>query len=155
MKDIDPDAPKKHPIQLMYLGVRELFIRSNVPPDPMLGMDEKSCSYTIACPSVYNPSEEIFTVSVKMEVGTGDKEASDPFSMKIELVGYFSVDTSQFPAEHVIDWAQKGAMFVFSPFLREHAYALSSRSGFKPMILPLLEVPTIRVEKPKRRKKTE
>jgi preprotein translocase subunit SecB len=143
--NVNVNAPQKHPIQLQYLGVKELFIKANVPPDFSVGLEETNCCYTIASPKVYDPSLEVFAVSVTMEVGMDDKDET-PFSMKIELTGFFTVDTVRMSTENVVDWASKGAMFIFLPFLREHAYALSSRCGFKPLLLPLLEVPTFKIQ---------
>ncbi len=32
---------------------------------------------------------------------------------------------------------------ILQPYLREHVFALTARAGFQPLILPLIEVPTL------------
>ena len=144
------DEYSRHPIQLIYLGVRELAIRTNVPPDQTIEANAEKVSISIYAPSKFDPSEPQFSVGVILEAGSEpppDKEEDpkDPFHMRIELRGYFSVDTARFAPEHVLDWAGRGAIYVLMPFLREHAYSLSGRAGFRPLLLPLVEVPTFKV----------
>jgi len=145
----------KHPIHLVSLGVRELFIGSNVTPDATISVEPDSCSITVAS-TPYDSKGKRILVSLKLEVGreTG-KRPEVPYSMRIELIGIFEVDEAQFLVEHVDDWAMRGAPLVLYPYLREHAFGLSSRCGFKPLLLPLVEVPTFKVEKPKKPSKKQ
>jgi preprotein translocase subunit SecB len=137
-----------HPMQLNYLGIRELSIKSNRPPEGTIGAAAEKVTFSLSYPDNFDATKNAFSITVALEVGM-EAETEEPYSMKIELRGFFSVDTANFDPKNVPDWSQEGAMFVLYPFLREHAYALSSRAGFKPLLLPLLEVPTFRVEKPK------
>jgi len=147
---MDKNTPL-HPIQLQYLGVRELSIRSYDPPGNTVSARAENASLKVICPDNFDPAVGAFSVSVVLEIGSEQEpevptEGTEPYYMRIELRGFFSVDTSKFAAEHVADWAQRGAMFVLYPFLREHAFGLSSRAGFKPLLLPLLQVPTFKTE---------
>jgi preprotein translocase subunit SecB len=63
----------------------------------------------------------------------------------VEILGRFSIDTKAFPVEHVPEWARTNAPIMLFPYLREHVYSLTLRAGFKPAVLPLITVPTIRV----------
>jgi preprotein translocase subunit SecB len=143
---------KLHAIQLLSLGVRELSISSNVQPSPDVGADTHSCSIKIGSTD-YNRQEKTIGVSLRLESGTDPNETEAPFVMKIELVGLFQVDESLFPVEHISDWATQNAPFILFPYLREHAFGLSSRCGFQPLLLPLLEVPTFQIEQPKIKRK--
>lgn len=139
---------KRHPIQLIKLSVRELSIRSNVPPDAGLQADSESCSIKIGSTD-YDDDQKVIIVSIRLESGTGSSDVEAPFEMEIELVGFFQVDENRFPVERLPDWARHNAPYILLPYLREHAYSLSARCGFKPLLLPLLELPTIKIQEPK------
>ena len=93
--------------------------------------------------SEYDQDEKEIGVSAKIESGFDDEE-SQPYSIRIEIVGSFRVDEDRFDVGDLEDWARRNAPLILFPYLREHAYALSSRCGFDPLILPLMEVPTFR-----------
>ncbi len=151
MKENSPGrSPKPHPIQLVNLGVRELFIESHQAPDPNVGAVPEECSIQISS-SPYDSSNKRLIVSLRLESGVKADPTKTPYAMRIELVGVFQVDDTQFSVEHVDDWARNGAPLVMFPFLREHAYSLSLRCGFRPMLLPLLDVPTFTTGKPRSR----
>jgi len=137
---------KQHPIQLVNLGIRELFIHANVPPDATITTELDAFTITVSTPG-YDPKAKQIAVFVKLELGTDAKE-STPYSMRIELAGFFEVDETRFPVQHLSDWARRGAPFILYPYLREHAFGLSSRCGFKPLLLPLIEVPVDKNKKP-------
>jgi len=139
---------KPHPIQLVNLGVKELFMRPNRPPDVTVTVDPKDCSIKVYS-TPYDSKAKTIAVSLKLESGIEADKSKAPYAMKIELIGIFEVDEKQFPVEHVSEWAMTGAPFILFPYLREHAFGLSTRCGFKPLLLPLLEVPTFKIEKPK------
>ncbi|MFA6221450.1 MAG: protein-export chaperone SecB [Desulfomonilaceae bacterium] len=143
---------KSHPIQLIKFGVRELFIQSNIPPDVNVTADPDSCDIRTSS-SPYDSKTKRIMVSIGLKLGVEKDKSEVPYTMRIELIGIFEVDESRFSPEHVPDWAKKGAPLILFPYLREHAFGLSSRCGFKPLLLPLLEVPTFKIEeKPKRKK---
>ncbi|KIH76259.1 preprotein translocase subunit SecB [Geoalkalibacter ferrihydriticus] len=136
---------KYHPIQVQGVLVKELFISANGPPSEDKGVEGGRFSLMVGH-SEYDEEDKEISVSLKLEVGfeEDEKENSAPFSMRIEIVGNFKVDESEFPVEHIDHWAQRNAPLILFPYLREHAYSLTARCGFKPMLLPLLEVPTFK-----------
>lgn len=141
-----------YPVQLISLGVKELSIKSNVQPDVDVEADASKCSIRIGSTD-YDKKEKVIVVTLRLELGTSPNETDSPFTMKIELVGFFQVmDEIHFPIQHISDWANQNAPFVLYPYLREHVFGLSARCGFKPLILPLLEVPTFKIDKPKQPK---
>jgi preprotein translocase subunit SecB len=138
-----------YPIQLIQLGVRELSIRADVSPDEDATIALQDCSIRVGH-SKYNEQDKTIGVSLKLEVG---KDENDPVTLRIQVIGLFQVDEGRFPMNRLLEWAMGNAPVIMLPFLREHAYALTSRCGFKPLILPLAEVNTISIEQPKERKK--
>jgi preprotein translocase subunit SecB len=141
-----------HPIQLVNLGVKELFLRSNRPPEVSVGPEPEHCSINVSSSS-YDSELKRIAVSLKLESGIGADQTKAPYAMKIELVGIFEVDEAGFSVEHISSWAMNNAPLIMFPYLREHAYSLSSRCGFRPLLLPLLEVPTFKLEKTATKKK--
>ena len=146
-----------YPIQAVHIGPRELLIKANKPPDVSLGLDEPDCELVIGH-SDYNPETKRIEIAIKLDAGgpkteeagsTGtETEATvPPFYLRIELVGIFQVDDSIFPADRIYEWAKRNALFVMYPYLKEHAFALTARSGFRPMLLPLIEVPLFRLDR--------
>jgi preprotein translocase subunit SecB len=144
--------PKLHPIQLVNLGVRELYIHSNRPPDVNIGAEPGECSMKIST-TPYNSKDKRIAVVLTLESGIGADQSKAPYAMRIELVGIFEVDEAEFPIKHTSHWAKNNAPLVLYPYLREHAFGLSLRCGFKPLLLPLLEVPTFKIDKTPRIKK--
>ncbi len=139
---------KLHPIQLVSLGVKELSIIANEPPDLSVGVDVGEggvCSIMFGH-SDYDTEDNTINIFVKLEVGQNNEEKS-PFSMKVELVGTFRVDEAQFKIEYIDDWAHRNAPFIMMPYLREHAFGLTQKCGFRPIILPLTEVPVFKISK--------
>ena len=52
----------------------------------------------------------------------------------------------KFSVEQLPSWAKVNAPMILFPFLREQVYALTARCGYNPIILPMIHVPTIRLE---------
>ena len=134
---------KLHPMQLLSLNVRELSIVANVPPDISVGVDAQGdCSISTA-QSEYDREDHTISIAMRLEVGIEESEKISPFSMKIEIVGDFSVDEENFPPESVDQFARMNAPFILLPYLREQAYSLTAKCGFRPILLSLTEVPVI------------
>lgn len=138
---------KHYPIQLQNVWVEELSMivhdRFKFPND---GYD-KSFKYTVYSTSF---DEESSLIAVKVELSIEPEslepeKLDKPFSLKVSVAGEFKVDTEKFPMQHLEDWSVKNAPIILLPYIREHAFSLSVRSGFNPVVLPLVEVPTIKI----------
>ena len=142
----DPPAYqfKKHPVQLRAIKVRELHIMANIPPnistdvEVLEGASQISLGY-----SEYDTASNTFSVSIKLEIGMDEAEDVKPFSMRIELLGDFVVDGSALQPEAIEHFSRLSAPTILLPYLREHAYSLSAKCGFRPIILSLTEVPVL------------
>ncbi|NQT68698.1 MAG: protein-export chaperone SecB [Desulfobacteraceae bacterium] len=134
---------KLHAIQLSSISVVELYIRTNQYPDPSIKLELDDVPMLIGH-SEYDEESNSIQVSAKIEIGI--EEGSDkktPYSLRVELVGDFFVDETEFPIAQIYDWAARNAPMILQPYLREHVFALTARAGFNPLILPLIEVPTL------------
>ena len=98
-------------------------------------------------PLLHDTANHRIVVGITLELKEGEEKESElPYFLKVELAALFEVDESKFDKEHIYDWARRNAPFILFPYLREEAYALTIRAGYKPLILPLLEVPTFQSE---------
>lgn len=148
-KETKNEKLKLHPIQMISLGVLELYIKANERPDLSKKVEPEIISFSIGH-NEYDKENSTIQVATKIEVGMEKKKAKTPFSMKIEIIGEFKVDENQFPVDKILDWAARNAPLIMFPYLREHAYSLTARCGFYPMVLPLMQVPTFKLEIPKK-----
>jgi preprotein translocase subunit SecB len=148
-KTKDDIAPNLHPVQLTSLNILELYIKVNQPLESAdLKIGEEDFTINIGHS---NYDEKKHTIAIKMQLGMGTQEGQkSPFVMKVVLGGIFTVDETKFPKKHIEDWANRNAPIILYPYMREQVFALSVRAGFPGMILPLLTVPTIKVEVPKK-----
>ncbi len=134
---------KSHPIQLIGLHVKELHIKANEAPDITVGVESEEgglCSISVGH-GEFVAEDSTISVALKLEIGETDQEPAPPFSMKIELMATFKVDVTRFDIQYITDFARRNAPYIMMPYLREHAFALSGKCGFRPIILPLTEVP--------------
>jgi len=140
-----------HPIQLHTLDVQELHFsakgdlsKSDQLTDSMFKLVTKHTSY----------DSELKRIGVKLEIKMGYGEEPDssiepiPFKLWVTIAGLFTVDDDRFDSTFVEDWAKKNAPLILYPYLRENAYSLAIRCGFRGLLLPLFEVPTIKYSEP-------
>lgn len=138
--------PKLYPIQATYIGVRELYIKTNRPPSPTVGLEGKDYQVSTGH-TEYDQQAHTIQVAAGVEIGDENEGTSYPFHIKVGLYGEFRVNEELFPVERIAEWAKVNAFFILYPYIREQVYALSARCGFSPVLLPLLEIPTIRLGK--------
>ncbi len=144
--------PILHPIQLISINIDELYVKVKKHPqsaDLTLGTEEFKLR---TGSSKYDEENHIIQVGVKLEIG-GEEDQKSPFDMKIAISGVFKVDETKFEKGHLDDWAKRNAPLILYPYLREQAYALTARCGFPGIILPLLQVPTFKIEPGKKIKR--
>jgi preprotein translocase subunit SecB len=133
-------AFKPHPIQTNSISVRELYIKANEFPDVDKAIEVGEAAIRVGH-SKYDEETKVIVVALKLEGGLEPEKTKAPFTIKVELVGEFQVDESKFPKDQIYNWADRNAPMILMPYLREHVYSLTMRCGFKPMLLPLMEVP--------------
>ena len=128
---------KQHPIQLERLSTRRLLAE----------IKNESVNYSydgeidlVIEHGISDFDESTSTISVGLRVEVTPEESED-FSISVEIVGHFSVDTENFKKEHLDRWSKFNAPFILLPYIREQVYGLSNRIGLKNMILPLFIQP--------------
>lgn len=144
-----------HPIQLISLNIEELSIKVKAPPQSV-DLSSGSEEFNLRTGrSEYDEKNHIIQVGVKLEIGgKGGKDGKEtPFELRIIISGVFKVDETKFAKTNIDDWAKRNAPIILYPYLREQAFALTARCGFPGLILPLLEVPTFKLESPKKETK--
>ncbi|MDR3566760.1 MAG: protein-export chaperone SecB [Syntrophobacteraceae bacterium] len=138
--------PKKifqslHDIQLKEVKVVELFIKSKQRPVQTVGV--ASAQFSISAEhGEYDAKNKSIHVLTTAEAGMDDITET-PYSIRVRIVGFFSVDDEKFDSQNIDHWAKNNAPAILYPFLREHVYALTARCGFEPAILPLVVLPTL------------
>ena len=142
-----------HPVQLQFVTARELFIKLYRP----LGRDYRVPEGEVrieSAASAYDPGTRTVQVSVQALVGPETEYSAERLAallaeeglglrLKVLLVGRFKVDETLFPLDQLEEWTALGAPMTLYPYLREEVSALTARGGISPLVLPLLQVPTI------------
>lgn len=136
-----------YPIQANFISVRELFIQPHVPADRRLEIPSGDLIFKTAH-SAYDDTRQIIEVGVQLEYGIETKpDQLVPYSLRVHLMGQFRVDEQQFDIAKIDTWARINAPYILYPYLREHVFALTARCGFDPVLLPLVELPTFKVQR--------
>ena len=150
---MDSQSLNLHPIQAITITPKELRLSTHVPPNLDLEYDESEFILEVSH-SDYFADEKRIQIGARVRLGSENPEVDGegnikgiPFFLSVEIVGIFQVDDSRFPVERLIEWATTNAMYIMFPYLREHVYALTSRTGLRPLLLPLLVVPLFKISK--------
>lgn len=136
---------KLHPIQIQGIKVRELFVRNNAMTDDS---DELSGDFEFKVGHTeFNAEESSIDVGLVIVMGKPEDPDSDELlDLKVHLHAKFSIDVKLFPVDKIEHWAVHNAPLILYPYAREQVYALTGRTLKSPILLPLLQVPTVRVE---------
>jgi hypothetical protein len=146
---------EQYPIQIRFLAVQELWIKTFVPPD----ISQPFSAESVVIGNAHGPfSAENKAIQVTLSAQLGNdldpskisehlSAGGPPFAMRVVLVCEFQFDDTKFPMDKVNQWADQNAPLILFPYLREHVFSLTSRCGYKPLILPLIQVPTLKVDK--------
>lgn len=70
------------------------------------------------------------------------------YSLTVRVFGDFVVIADSFPKDKILSWAQLNGTAVLLPFLRETVHSITTKSGFKPYLMPLVEAPLFKVAPP-------
>lgn len=136
-----------HAIQLEALKTVEL--RINVLREPADQIRLKKGEFSVK--GGHQIDLESNTVAVRAQFEVGDESGEDdsfPFYVFVKVMGLFRVDTERFPQDKITWWAKTNSVHILWPYIREHVYGLTSRCGLPPVILPLIEVPSVKVVLP-------
>jgi preprotein translocase subunit SecB len=144
-----PQDPVLYAIQPTFIIVRELHFVSHRPPSGTDRIDESSVRITQKI-TPFNEETRRLQVSLEASFGFDDlgTSPSPPFSVKVVITAEFVVN-EPFPHDKIQLWATINAPFVVYPYLRERLYYVTVQGGYPPILLPLLQIPTFKVEVPR------
>ena len=139
-----PQRP--YPVQPTFIVVREIQFVSHRPPSPTDRIEESEIrfSHSIAPFDEQNKRIQI-TLSAEFGFQTDPTKPQPPFSLKVVMTGEFAI-ADDFPRDKIQLWATRNAPFVIFPYLRERLHYMSSQGGYPPIMLPLLQIPTLKLE---------
>jgi len=135
-----------YPIQPTFIIVREIHFISNRPPSKSDKIDESKIKFSRTI-TPFDEKSKRLQVTLGAEYGFDpDQETSKPpFSVKVVMTGEFVIEEN-FPKDKIELWASINAPFVIYPYLRERLYYITNQGGFPPIMLPLLQIPTMKIE---------
>jgi preprotein translocase subunit SecB len=137
-----------YPIQTTFIAVREIHFVSHRPPSPDDKIEQTSISITQSA-TPFNEATRRVQVTLAADFGTSaePKPNPPPFTVRVAMTGEFVIDPS-FPADKINLWVTLNAAFVIYPYLRERLYYITSQGGYPPILLPLMQIPTIKITAP-------
>jgi preprotein translocase subunit SecB len=138
--------PQDYPIQPTFIVVKEIHFASRRPPRKTDKIDESQIKFSQSL-SPFDEVQKRIQVTLSAEFGFDTSATNPPFSVKVVMIGEFAI-SDEFPRDKIQLWANVNAPFVIYPYLRERLYYITSQGGFPPIMLPLLQIPTIKLEKP-------
>lgn len=137
---------KEFAIQLRRVDVGEIAYSCNTYANP--GVTPFSEYSLETGRSDFDPESRTIQVSVAFEAKVDPERASLNYSLRAKINGEFSVVGTSFPEAKVQRWAELNGATVLLPFLRELIHSVTVKSGFKPFVLPLMEIKLYGVRPP-------
>jgi preprotein translocase subunit SecB len=139
-------SPSPYPVQPTFIVVREIQFISHRPPSK----DDNIEGFPVRFSSTITPFDEStkrLQVTFGAEFGfqNDPSKPQPPFSLKVVMTGEFAI-ADDFPRDKIQLWATRNAPFVIFPYLRERLHYMSSQGGYPPIMLPLLQIPTLKIE---------
>ncbi len=64
------------------------------------------------------------------------------------MTGEFVIDPS-FPTDKIRLWIIQNSAYLIFPYLRERLHYITGQGGYPPILLPLMQIPTIKIDAPK------
>lgn len=142
----------RFPIQLRKVDVGQLNYDCQGFSDPTVAPATQFTLNVNVSPISGTAPERTFQVSLVFRC---DSRPDSPFPHKYSLMmaihGEFVVgDVSRlnFNEEGIKNWAERNGALVLLPFLRESVYSFTQKTGFKPLLIPLVETSAFRVMPP-------
>jgi len=135
-----------YPIQATFIAVRELHFVAHRPPSPSDRIDQSSVRITKKV-GPFNAETKLIQITLIAELGFDAESTAPapPFSVKVAITAEFCIGDA-FPRDKIAQWAATNSAFVIFPYLRERLYYITVQAGYPPICLPLLQIPSFKVE---------
>lgn len=127
---------QKHPIQLKRIVIQELAFKVNT--------DSPEIEAAFNFVGRHKFDEETKIISVNIRASFGEDQALSKYTVIVDILGLFEIDTERFNVSLIDEWAKKNAPYILHPYLRENIYSLTIHAGIQPLLLPLVQIPTTR-----------
>ena len=143
-----PASVAVYPIQTTFIAVREMHFVSHRPPSPNDKIEQSTISITQSA-TPFNEATRRVQVTLTAEFGPGNEPSPSPppFTVKVAMTGEFIIHPS-FLFDKINLWVTKNSAYIIFPYLRERLYYITSQGGYPPILLPLMQIPTIKIELP-------
>lgn len=135
-----------YPVQPTFVAVREIHFVSNRPPKSEDRIDQNQVKIGQRV-SAFDEITKRVQITLVAEYGFEPEQQGPktPFSVRVVMTGEFAIADS-FPRDKIALWANKNAAFAIFPYLREKLHSVTIQGGYPPILLPLLQIPTLKVE---------
>lgn len=139
------------PIQLRKVDISEVSYRCQAFSDSAVSPTE---SFELNVSVTRKPEDgESMQVALVFNTTNEPKTSSVPFgySLSLALHGDFRIGPAartKLGEDGIKRWGEKNGALVLLPFLREAVYTFTQKTGFKPILIPLIETAAFRVTPP-------
>jgi preprotein translocase subunit SecB len=153
MSEGKPSLPLS-PIQLRKIDVGAIDYRCDGFSDPAL-IPTQTFGLSSGI-SPFNEADSTFQINLhfKTESSPPDSQLQYPYRLAITIHGEFAIDPSarsKFTDDFIRSWASKNGTLLLLPFLRETVYTITQKTGFRPLLLPMVETSAFGVRPPESR----
>jgi len=67
-----------------------------------------------------------------------------PYRLEVSIGGSFSFEPDRVAREQVESWCKGASFFILSPYVRQLVWDITAKSGFGPVVMPLVHVPVLK-----------
>lgn len=141
------------PIQLRKVDIGEVVYRCQGFSDPSVMPTTEFQLSVIVSPFVEAQKSLQVTLSFRSESTPPGSPIPHAYFLSMALHGEFGVtdlERLKMDAEGIRKWGERNGALVLLPFLREAVYSFTQKTGFRPLLIPLVETAAFRVTPPPR-----
>ena len=151
MADAAKPALPHFPIQLLKVDIAEIAYSCAAFSDSSIRPTEKFALNVAVSP--YESATKTLQVALSFKAESDETNPVFPhnYSLEIKVHGIFCVVDEPrvpFPIAEIGKWAEKNGVLIMLPFLRESVYTITQKTGFGPLMLPMVEISSFRVGAP-------
>lgn len=152
-----------HPIKLQFLHIRRLEFSTDILPESLKPDDLKAAAggrWTVDISADVGTANAVVIASVDCcpapkaateNKGTEEDEETEPgkssaeplYRLRMAAVAGFAFDPAEIQIAEVKQWCTLGSFYIIAPYLRNLIAQITRESGFREVILPMLEVPIL------------
>ena len=85
-----------------------------------------------------NAEDNLFTVTLKIEIGNDAEKNNYPFNIVTEIVGFFELDKSEL--DKMKQFAEINAVSILFPYARALITTITANANIPPVVLPPMNI---------------